>query len=234
MEALADDPSGLGYGAREHPLYGQGVCEDALPYVADMRAAADELARAPTAAIRTRTLSLGGVGRRTELYYAITDVVFQSGLDALIASGAGYAQVSKYVSDKNQGPRLAGGTAFENHFHTVLHDRAIDHTSQCVADDGERPDFVFPGCTHYHDSAFRSERLRMVGCKSTLKDRWRQGPARGSRIEAKYVLTLDRRLTATLDGQHARGQSEDLHPGPLIAEGMRIVRSAMAFTMSPS
>ena len=65
-----------------------------------------------------------------------------------------------------------------------------------MTENGEKPDFMFPGCTQYHDAEFDSDHLRMVGCKSTLKDRWRQVLHEARRIEAKYVLTLDRRITA--------------------------------------
>ena len=37
-----------------------------------------------------------------------------------------------------------------------------------------KPDFLFPRATQYRSTTFPSERLTMLGAKSSCKDRWRQ------------------------------------------------------------
>lgn len=54
-----------------------------------------------------------------------------------------------------------------------------------------KPDFVFPGISHYHDPAFPATRLSMLGVKSTCKDRWRQVLSEAKRIENKHLFTLE-------------------------------------------
>jgi hypothetical protein len=48
----------------------------------------------------------------------------------------------------------------------------------------------------YHDPSFPTERLRMVACKTTSKERWRQILNEAERISPKYLLTVDPGLTA--------------------------------------
>lgn len=52
------------------------------------------------------------------------------------------------------------------------------------------PDFLFPSEEAYHDPSFPQERLRMLGVKTTLRDRWRQVIQEANRIPRKHVLTL--------------------------------------------
>jgi hypothetical protein len=54
-----------------------------------------------------------------------------------------------------------------------------------------KPDFLFPGATHYRDPGFDSSYLTMLGVKSTCKDRWRQVTTEAARIEPKHLLTLE-------------------------------------------
>ncbi|HCJ9324453.1 TPA: hypothetical protein NV932_005025, partial [Escherichia coli] len=43
----------------------------------------------------------------------------------------------------------------------------------------------------YHNPAFDSLKLTMLGVKSTCKDRWRQVLAEADRIDDKHLLTLE-------------------------------------------
>jgi hypothetical protein len=54
-----------------------------------------------------------------------------------------------------------------------------------------KPDFVFPGISHYHDPDFPSTRLTMLGVKSTCKDRWRQVLSEARRVDNKHLFTLE-------------------------------------------
>jgi hypothetical protein len=52
------------------------------------------------------------------------------------------------------------------------------------------PDFLFPSAAAYHDHSVSADRLRMLGAKTTCKDRWRQVVTEARRIERKHLLTL--------------------------------------------
>ena len=58
------------------------------------------------------------------------------------------------------------------------------------------PDFLFPNAKAYHDPGFPSDRLRMLGVKTTLRDRWRQVTREADRITHKHVLTLEQGVSA--------------------------------------
>jgi hypothetical protein len=53
-----------------------------------------------------------------------------------------------------------------------------------------KPDFVFPDAERYWEESWPDERLRMLGVKATVKDRWRQILNEARRIETKHLLTL--------------------------------------------
>ncbi|MDZ4752685.1 MAG: type II restriction endonuclease [Flavobacteriales bacterium] len=58
------------------------------------------------------------------------------------------------------------------------------------SDSGKRPDFLFPSQSHYRDTHFPENRLRMLAVKTTCKDRWRQILNEAPRIKQKHLLTL--------------------------------------------
>jgi len=51
-------------------------------------------------------------------------------------------------------------------------------------------DGLVPNITDYEDASFPAHRLRMLGAKTTCKDRWRQIINEVERIRTKHRLTL--------------------------------------------
>jgi hypothetical protein len=88
----------------------------------------------------------------------------------------------------------AGG-ALQTHVARVLRAHRVAFEAQATTENGERPDFLFPGAAAYHDAAFPSESLHMLAVKFTLKDRWRQVLNEAGRIRPKHLLTMDASLT---------------------------------------
>ncbi len=66
-----------------------------------------------------------------------------------------------------------------------------------VSENGKKPDFLFPSADCYRDKKFPSSRLRMMGAKTTVKDRWRQVVDEANRIGKKHLLTLQEGVSAT-------------------------------------
>ena len=56
----------------------------------------------------------------------------------------------------------------------------------------KRPDFLFPNEAYYKDPSYPKERLRMLGVKTTVRDRWRQVVTEADRIDQKHLLTVQR------------------------------------------
>jgi hypothetical protein len=81
------------------------------------------------------------------------------------------------------------GRAFENHVEYVLSEAGIPFEMRRVVDK-TRPDIIIPGKAEYDDPRYPTERLVMIGVKTTCKDRWRQVTKEAPRVEEKHILTI--------------------------------------------
>lgn len=96
------------------------------------------------------------------------------------------------------------GHAFENHIEHILKENKITFQRGAVTEGKQKPDFIFPSSASYQDLAFPADRLRILGAKTTCKDRWRQVLAEGSRVERKHLITLEHSIS---EAQTAQMQS---------------------------
>lgn len=83
------------------------------------------------------------------------------------------------------------GHAFENHLEKVFRKSGLRFTSQGRTEQNKRPDFLFPGEKEYQNSNFPSSLLRVLGAKTTCKDRWRQVLSEADRIQRKHLVTME-------------------------------------------
>ncbi len=83
------------------------------------------------------------------------------------------------------------GHAFENHLEKIFIDNDVKYSRNRITEDNSKPDFIFPGILEYHDPHFPSNRLTMLGVKTTCKDRWRQVLAEAARVSSKHLATLE-------------------------------------------
>jgi hypothetical protein len=196
MTALTPRPIVETYGATGHPAYEMALAADKLPPTGAMAKAAFDLVRhVDGTALSPDDRLEHGLEAETELYYAISDELGERRLKALVGEGAGFRAIAAYVSGVKQAAKSRRGTSLQNHFRAVLEDAGIPYTPQCETESGETPDFIVPSCLAYHDLSYAAARLRMIACKSTVKERWRQVLKEANRISVKYFLTLDPGLT---------------------------------------
>jgi len=73
----------------------------------------------------------------------------------------------------------------------IFREHDIIYTRGGITEGRLKPDFIFPGITHYHDMAFPENVLTMLAAKTTCKDRWRQIRNEAKRIPVKHLLTLE-------------------------------------------
>ncbi len=126
-------------------------------------------------------------------------------------------ELFKSVEEAAEGPRIAQGFSSIDEFVTLalsvlqrrksrsgrsleLHTREIfleegliegaQFSHSPVSEGEKRPDFLFPSQAAYKDRSVPDSRLRMLGAKTTLKDRWRQILNEADRIPRKHLLTL--------------------------------------------
>lgn len=88
------------------------------------------------------------------------------------------------------------GFALENHLEYLFAQRGLRFSRTGVTENKSKPDFLFPGIQQYHDMAFDSAMLTVLGVKTTCKDRWRQVLAEADRVERKHLLTLEASISA--------------------------------------
>ena len=101
-----------------------------------------------------------------------------------------------------QSRRSRRGQSLENHFRGLLERLRVPHGYQCTTEPGKKPDFIFPSCAAYHDPAYPSDSLRMVGCKTRVRERHAQWLDEAARIPLKFALCVDDGLTDALVGRY--------------------------------
>jgi hypothetical protein len=113
----------------------------------------------------------------------------------------------KYSLSIQNRRKSRAGQAFENHVEQLFISRNIRFVRAKVTENNSKPDFIFPGIAEYHNSAFNTGGLTMLGVKSTCKDRWRQVLSEAQRISNKHLLTLE---AAISENQTSEMQSQNL------------------------
>jgi hypothetical protein len=88
------------------------------------------------------------------------------------------------------------GFALQNHLQELFDVQGLRYTAQARTEANNRPDFIFPGQSEYHDASFDTTLLVMLGVKSTSKDRWRQILTEADRISEKHLCTLEAGISA--------------------------------------
>lgn len=84
------------------------------------------------------------------------------------------------------------GFAFENHLASIFRSQEISFSKGAKTERNNKPDFLFPSITNYHNPDFPVELLTMLGVKTTAKDRWRQVLSEAERITSqKHLITLE-------------------------------------------
>jgi hypothetical protein len=83
------------------------------------------------------------------------------------------------------------GFAFENHLASIFRFQEISFSKGVKTERNNKPDFLFPSITNYHNPDFPVELLTMLGVKTTAKDRWRQILSEADKISKKHLITLE-------------------------------------------
>lgn len=184
------------YDITTHVVFERALEDGHLPPAREMAiAAADILRSKGLASTDPDDYLTAALGVETDLYFAIERHIHSARLEAMIATGPSVAAVIDFALAVQQSRRSRRGQSLQNHFAEVLRREHIPFSAQCRTEPGETPDFVMPGCDAYHDPTYPEARLRMVACKSTAKERWRQVLHEAVRVPEKYLLTLDPDLT---------------------------------------
>ena len=87
------------------------------------------------------------------------------------------------------------GKSLEHHLAEIFTASNLKFEEQVITENNKKPDFIFPDGASYHNFMFPSDKLTMLGAKTTCKDRWRQVLNEADRIPNKHLFTLQRGVT---------------------------------------
>ena len=127
--------------------------------------------------------------------------VFRSVEHAVITNAiqGGFESVDHFLRTAQsilQRRRSRSGRSLELQVQTILKEENVKHSAQPTVETGNRPDFIFPSQDDYENPNFPAARLRMLACKSTVKERWRQVVGEADRIPVKHLFTLQEGVSA--------------------------------------
>ena len=86
--------------------------------------------------------------------------------------------------------KARSGASLELQLRRIFDEEDVRYSHGAVSEHGKRPDFLFPSVDAYQAAKFPAGKLRMLGVKTTVKDRWRQVIDEAERLPIKHLLTL--------------------------------------------
>lgn len=180
-----------------YPVLEESIQRGSLPSTGAMAAAVHDMLgpgySTPDAFIES------ALEAETSLYFAIERAIGTRKLNELSSTGPlAFDTVMSFAMSWIQSRRSRRGESLQNHFAKLLDLEHVPYTAQCRTERGETPDFIIPGRREYHDPAFPSHRLRMVGCKTIVRERWGQWLKEAARVRIKFALTLDPAISQEL------------------------------------
>ena len=205
------------YPLASHALFQQAVAQDEMPATAEMAdAALGILTDLNVTEREPDDFIYMALEAETALFMAIEEKLGNMRLSRLLMkAGSDFHALMGFAMSFLQSRRSRRGQSLENHFRSLLRRLRIPHGYQCVTEPGKKPDFIFPSCDHYRDSMYPSGRLRMVGCKTIVRERHSQWMGEARRIPLKYALCVDDGLTDALVGRY-EGQLRFFMPTRLL------------------
>jgi hypothetical protein len=87
------------------------------------------------------------------------------------------------------------GRSLENHVSYFLKRAGIPHDMRPKI--GGKPDVVIPSKKDYENKNYPADKLFLVACKTTFKDRWAQVIKEGKRVGEKHLFTLQKGIAKT-------------------------------------
>ena len=180
-----------------HPLFGDAVASGNMPTPTAMAEASREIVQLLGVTVDSPDDYLRVAPEaETDLFMSIEKRLGNRELAQVLRGGDPDFQVVMAIfTSYSQRRRSRRGQSLENHFRHMLEGLTIPHSYQCITETGRKADFIIPSCQDYHNLRFPEERLRMVGCKTVVRERHAQLLDEADRVHLKYLLCLDRRLS---------------------------------------
>lgn len=110
------------------------------------------------------------------------------------------------------------GRAFESHLACLFSKNNIRFEQGGginVTENNSKPDFLFPSFSDYKNPDYPTASLRLLGAKTTCKDRWRQVLAEGARVPSKHLITLEAAISEPQTGEMKASGLNLVVPSPI-------------------
>lgn len=105
--------------------------------------------------------------------------------------GLNVEQFISYSLQVQNRRKSRAGFSLENHLTYIFKNNYIHFSRGVITERKSKPDFIFPHIDFYRDPFFDPFYLKMLGAKTTAKDRWRQVLSESERIKNKHLITLE-------------------------------------------
>lgn len=122
-----------------------------------------------------------------EMFLSVENFHVMPRLETPFTSVAGFLEFAHSVTNRR---KSRSGKSLELHLSAIFQEARLSHAHGEYTEGKRKPDFVFPSIERYWDGNWPDDRLRMLGAKTTVKDRWRQILNEARRVETKHLLTL--------------------------------------------
>ena len=144
----------------------------------------------------------------------------------------GYETMELFVNKAQsilQRRKSRAGRSLELHARAIFMEEGLqedqDFSYQKTTEGRKQPDFLFPSAQNYHNDRFPDNRLRMLGVKTTCKDRWRQVLNEADRIETKHLLTLQEGISENQFKEMQEYGVQLVVPSPIIRSYREDIRA---------
>jgi hypothetical protein len=122
-----------------------------------------------------------------EIFRSVEEVVILPRIKEGFATVGLFVDCANSVTNRR---KSRSGSSLELHARTIFDEEHLKYSHDQISEESKRPDFLFPSVDAYRNLQFDAAKLRMLGVKTTCKDRWRQVINEADRIPRKHLLTL--------------------------------------------
>lgn len=122
-----------------------------------------------------------------EMFRAVESLHVLPRLSMPFATVDAFVEYAHSVTNRR---KSRSGKSLELQIAAIFTEESLSYAHGMHTEGLRKPDFVFPDAERYWEESWPDERLRMLGVKATVKDRWRQILNEARRIETKHLLTL--------------------------------------------
>lgn len=126
------------------------------------------------------------------LFKAMEKRLFMPKIHSRVDDWDAFIDLAKSILNRR---RSRAGYALENQLELILSTRKMKYSRNQFTEPSKKPDFLFPSINKYRDQSYPATNLRMLGVKTSLRERWEQILGEADRIKRKHLLTLESNIS---------------------------------------